>query len=69
MGSEKREIGCGLWLIWLLLATFAGEWLLLWFVVRALPQELLLPAVMGVITATIVGGSATLYFRVQRRMR
>ena len=65
----NRRMGCGLWLVWLVGAVFVAEWLLLWLVIRAIPREHLLPAVLGVVIATVVGGSLVVYFRVQRRMQ
>ena len=63
----NQRLGCGFWLVGLLAALFAGEWLLLWLVIRTVPQEQLMPMVMVVIVATIIMGSAAVYFRVQRR--
>ena len=65
----KHEIGCGLWLAWVVLAMFALEWLVLWLVMQTIPQEQLLPAVLVVMVVTIIGGSLAVYFRVQRRQR
>ena len=65
----KREIGCGLWLVWLLAALFAAEWLLLWLVTQSVPRERLPLAVLTVAVATIIGGSAAVYFRVRRRTK
>ena len=65
----QRRIGCGLWVIFLLIALFAGEWLLLWLVVRNVPRQYLVPAVFGVILVTIAGGWIAVYLRVQRRTR
>ncbi len=65
----KRRIGCGLWLVFFLIALFAAEWSLLWLVVRILPRERLVPAVFGVIVATIVGGWIAVYLRMERRAR
>jgi hypothetical protein len=64
----NRPVGCGVWLIGLLTALFAAEWLLLWLVVRLLPREMLPWAVFTVAIVTIVVGSGVVYFRVQRRM-
>lgn len=68
MKHLNRRLGCGFWLVGLLAALFAGEWLLLWLVIRTVPQERLMPMVMVVIAATIIIGSAAVYFRVQRRL-
>lgn len=65
----QRRVGCGLWTVFLLIALFAGEWLLLWLVVQNVPREHLVPAVFGVVLATIAGGWIAVYFRVQRRSR
>jgi hypothetical protein len=65
----NRPVGCGIWLIGLLIALFAAEWLLLWLVIRVLPREMLPWAVFTVAIVTIVVGSVVVYFRVQRRMR
>lgn len=69
MSQFNRRLGCGLWLVWLLLAVFAGEWLLLWTIVRAVPQERLIPAVVTVVVLTIIAGWVAVYFRIQRRSR
>lgn len=62
-------MGCGLWLVWLFVALFAAEWLLLWLALRFVPMERLPLVVLVIAVVTIIGGSATLYFRVQWRMR
>lgn len=67
MKNLNRPVGCGIWMVWLLPALFAAEWLLLWLAVRLIPQERLLPAVMIVVIATIVVGCSLVYFRVQRK--
>ena len=68
MKHLNQRLGCGLWLVGLLAALFAGEWLVLWLVIRTIPQERLIPMVMVVIVATIIIGSAVVYFRIQRRL-
>ena len=65
----NRPVGCGVWLVGLLVALFAAEWLLLWLVVRVLPIEMLPWAVFTVAIVTIIVGSGVVYFRVQRRMK
>ena len=65
----NRPVGCGVWLIGLLIALFAAEWLLLWLVIRILPREMLPWAVFTIAIVTILVGSVVVYFRVQRRMR
>jgi hypothetical protein len=65
----NRHIGCGLWLVWLLLAVFAGEWVLLWTAIQRAPREQLPFYVLGVVIATIVAGWIAVYFRIQRRPR
>ena len=69
MKDLNQPVGCGLWLVWLFAALFAAEWLLLWLVLRFVPIEQLPWAVLTVAVATIIGGSATLYFRVRWRVR
>ncbi len=69
MRDHNRHLGCGLWIVGLFVALFAGEWLLLWLVVRALPEEQLIQGVTLVITLTIAAGWAAVYVRVQRRSR
>jgi len=68
VGSLKRPVGCGMWVVWLLLAVFAAEWLLLWLVIRVVPRERLPLAVLTIVITTIIGGWVAVYFRVQRRM-
>ena len=63
----KRKVGCGLWLVWLLLAVFAGEWVFLWLAIKVVPREQLSLYVFGVIVATILGGWVAVYLRLQRR--
>jgi hypothetical protein len=63
----KRKVGCGLWLVWLLLAVFAGEWLFLWLAFKVVPREQLPLYVFGVIVVTILGGWVAVYRRLQRR--
>jgi hypothetical protein len=63
----KREIGCGLWLVWLFTALFAAEWLVLWFVIERVSEERLPQVVLIVALVTIVAGWAAVYIRLQRR--
>jgi hypothetical protein len=63
----KRKVGCGLWLVWLLLAVFAGEWLFLWLAIKVVPHEQLPLFVFVVIVVTIIGGWVAVYLRLQRR--
>jgi hypothetical protein len=63
----KRKVGCGLWLVWLLLAVFAGEWIVLWLAFKVVPREQLPLYVFGAIVATIIGGWVAVYLRIQRR--
>lgn len=65
----KREIGCGLWMVSLLLAIFAGEWVLLGLAMQLVPPEQLLLYVFGIIISTIIGGWVAVYFRIQKRTR
>ena len=67
MKEPRRPPGCGLWLVWLLLALFTGEWLLLWLAMERVPKERLLPTVGAIVVITIIGGWVTVYLRVQRR--
>ncbi len=67
MKKLNQPLGCGLWLVWLLLAVFAGEWLLLWFVIRVVSRDQVLPTVLTVVILTIIGGWIAVYLRVQRR--
>lgn len=53
----------------LLLALFAAEWLLLWLVLHKVPQEHLLPMVLTVAIATIIGGWVAVFFWLRRRPR
>jgi hypothetical protein len=64
----NRHIGCGLWLIWLLLAVFAGEWVLLGIAIKTVPHEQLPFYVLGVVIATIIVGWIAVYFRIQRKV-
>lgn len=68
MKNLNRPIGCGLWLVGLLLALFAAEWLLLWLVIRSVPADRLPQAVLMVVVLTVVGGWIATYLRVQRRV-
>ncbi len=63
----KQEIGCGLWMVWLLLAVFAGEWVLLWLAMRLIPVEQLPLYVFSIVILTIIGGWVAVYFRIQKR--
>lgn len=65
----NRPVGCGLWVVGLLIALFAAEWLALWIVMQTIPVERLPAAVLSVSAATILVGSLAVYFRVQRRAR
>jgi hypothetical protein len=58
-----------MWIVWLLLAVFAGEWLLLWLVIHTVSREHLILAVLTVVIVTIIVGCVAVYFRVQRRIR
>jgi hypothetical protein len=64
----RRRVGCGLWLVWMVLALFGAEWLLLWVMINAVPRELLTWAVLSVAIVTIAVASIAVYVRVQRRM-
>lgn len=63
----KREIGCGLWTIALLVAVFAGEWVLLGLAMQLIPPDQLPLYVFGIIIVTIIGGWVAVYFRIQKR--
>jgi hypothetical protein len=58
-----------MWLVGLIIALFAAEWLLLWLAIRCVPPEQLPLVVTIVAIVTIVVGSVLVYFRVQRRAR
>ena len=62
-----RRLGCGVWVVWLMLIVFGGEWLLLSAVIKGLPQTQVPVCVFGVILLTIIGGWAAVTIRVQRR--
>ena len=65
----NRRVGCGMWLVGLLAALFAGEWLLLWSAVQIVPPDQLPLAMVIIAIATIAIGTIAIYFRVQRRMQ
>lgn len=69
MRTLNRRLGCGLWLLWLLPALFAGEWLLLLLVLQSVPQERLIADVFFIVILTIIAGWVAVYFRIQRRIR
>jgi hypothetical protein len=69
MQHLNRRIGCGMWLVGLIVALFAAEWLVLWFAVRLVSVEQLPLMVIIVAITTIVVGTLTIYFRVQRRIK
>ena len=56
-------------LVWLLVAVFAAEWLLLGIAIKAMPDDELPRAVIIIVVLTIIGGWVAVYLRVQRRMR
>jgi len=58
-----------LWLAWLLLAVFAGEWILLWAVIRIVSKEQVPFCVFGVVVLTIIVGWVAVYLRLQRKGR
>jgi hypothetical protein len=58
-----------MWLVGLIVALFAAEWLVLWFAVRLVSVEQLPLMVIIVAITTIVVGTLTIYFRVQRRIK
>jgi len=64
----RREAGCGLWTVWLIVALFAAEWLFLWVVMTVVPREYLALAVLSVAIVTIIGAVVAVYLRMQRRM-
>ncbi len=68
MQHLNRRIGCGMWLVGLIVALFAAEWLVLWFAIRLVPPEQLPSVVIIVAIMTIAVGTLTIYFRVQRRI-
>lgn len=63
----ERKIGCGLSLIFLLIALFIAEWLFLWIVMQCIPENSLLPVTFTVILLIIAGGWVAVYLRIQRR--
>ncbi len=65
----NNRFGCELWLIFLFVALFAAEWLLLWLIIRTVPRDRLVSAVFGAIAATIIGGWIAVYLRMERRAR
>jgi hypothetical protein len=67
MRRLNRPLGCGLWLVWLALGLFAGEWLLLWATMQWVPAEGRLAVVIGIIVITVVVGWVAVYFRLHRR--
>jgi hypothetical protein len=69
MQHLNRRIGCGMWLVGLIVALFAAEWLVLWVAVRLVSVEQLPLMVIIVAITTIVVGTLTIYFRVQRRIK
>jgi hypothetical protein len=62
-------MGCGLWLIWLMLILFGGEWLLLSAAINGVPPAQVPYCVFSVIVLTIIGGWVAVYASVQRRPR
>lgn len=67
MDKLNRPLGCGIWLVWLFLGLFSAEWLLFWMASQTLPKEWLLPAVIGSVIVTILGGWVAVFARMQRR--
>ena len=65
----RRNVGCGLHLVWLILALFGAEWILLWVVINFVTEEYLVVAVLSIAVITILGASLAVYLRVQRRTR
>jgi len=65
----RRRIGCGLWMVFFLIALFAAEWALLWLVAQTVDRDHLVPAVFGVIVAIIAGGWIAVYLRMDHRAR
>ena len=61
------EIGCGLWLIPLLVGIIGAEAALLWVSHRLLPEDVWLLAVFIIVVTTIIGGSLATYLGMQRR--
>ena len=62
-----RQLGCGLWVVWLMLIVFGGEWLLLSAVINGMPQTQVPVCVFSVMILTIIGGWVAVYVRVQWR--
>lgn len=60
-------MGCGLWLIWLMLIVFGGEWLLLSAAINGAPAAQVPYCVFSVIVLVIIGGWVAVYVSVQRR--
>ena len=56
-------------MVWMIVALFGAEWLLLWVVINAVPRDYLALAVLSIAVVTIIGASAAVYLRVQRRTR
>jgi hypothetical protein len=61
------EIGCGLWLIPLLVGIIGAEATLLWVSHRLLPDDVWLLVVFIIVVATIIGGSLATYLGMQWR--
>jgi len=67
MDKLNRPLGCGLWLLWLFLGLFSAEWVLFWLAAQVFPKEWLIPAVIGSVIITILGGWVAVFIRMQRR--
>jgi len=61
------EVGCGLWLIPLLVGILGAEATLLWVSHRLLPEPVWLVVVFIIIVLTILGGSLATYLSIQWR--
>jgi hypothetical protein len=64
-----RRAGCGLWLVWMVVALFGAEWLLLAVVTQWVPKDYLPLAVLTIAILTIIGACLAIYLRMQRRPR
>ncbi len=62
-----QPVGCSLWIVWLVLAMFLIEWILLWLVFRSLPIQKVPGVALSIIMGSIILAWIAVFIRVERR--
>lgn len=67
MDTLEQPVGCSLWIVWLILAMFLIEWVLLSLVFHALPLEQITRVALWIIMGSIIATWIAVFIRVERK--